>query len=230
MSLFSGAFIVALKEALAHSFWYKNELREFVKCSVADASLVGRIDWVSRQYSKRDLIDTLIDTVMKGEKTYNSDIYSLAQGLTEIVRYPSLERQRDRAKKIAEARKYREILKKHVLAFRQSIGSKTRNEEYEFYKSEYEKRLSAGGKETNKAAENDALKKRDPETYYRNVLSLTGKITKGRVKDTYMKQIKRYHPDKFSHLDEDFIRLATDKTKEINEAFAYFMDLEAGKA
>lgn len=230
MSLFSGAFIVALKDALAHSFWYKHELREFVKCSVADGYLVGRIDWISRQYSKRDLIDTLVDTVLKGEKTYNSDIYNLAQGLTEMVRYPSLERQRDRVKKIAEAKKYREILKKHVLAFRQSVGSKTRNEEYEFYKSEYEKRKAEGGTERAKTAESDALKKRDPETFYTNVLGMSGRITKARLKEAYVEMIKRYHPDKFSHLDEDFVRLATDRTKEINEAFAYFMGRYAGKA
>lgn len=217
MATFSGAFILALKDSLVHSFWYKNELRDFIACSITDSYLVGRLDWISRQYSKRELVDTLVDTVLKGEKTFNSDIYSLAQGLTEIVRYPSLERQRNRVKKIGDAKKYRDILKKHVIAFRQTIGSKTRNEEYEFYKSEYEKRL-VEDKESSKKA-----KKQDPETYYRNILKISGRITKKHIKDNYLEQMKLYHPDKFSHLDEDFISLATSKTKEINEAYEYFM-------
>ncbi len=223
MVAYSGAFVIALKDSLVHSFWYKNELREYVKCSISDGYLVGRMDWITRQYSKRDLVDTLIDTVLKGEKTYNSDIYSLALGLTEIVRYPSLERQRDRVKKISEAKKYREILKKHVIAFRQSIGSKTRNEEYEFYKSEYEKRQSEEKEKNGKISGRIALKKQDPEAYYRTVLKITGKLTKKRIKENYLEQVKLYHPDRFSQLDEDFMDLATGKTKEINEAYEYLM-------
>ncbi len=229
MAAFSGAFIVALKDCLVRSFWYKNELRDFIACSISDPYLVGRLDWITRQYSKRDLVDTLVDTVLKGEKTYNADIFSLAQGLTEIARYPSLERQRDRVKKIGEAKKYRDILKRHFIAFRQSIGSKTRNEEYLFYKSEYEKRQAAEREQKGKAGERDAIKGRDPEAYYRDVLKITGKITKKQIKERYLERMKTYHPDKFSHLDEDFIRLATDRTKEINEAYEYFMKAYARK-
>lgn len=223
MATFSGAFLVALKDSLVHSFWFKNELRDFISCSITDSYLVGRLDWIGRQYSKRDLVDALVDTILKGEKTFNADVYSLAQGLTEIVRYPGLERQRNRVKKISDAKKHRDILKKHVIAFRQSIGSKTRNEEYEFYKSEYEKRLSEEKKSNKKT------KKQDPETYYRNILGVTGRITKKQIKENYLEQMKLYHPDKFSHLDEDFISLATNKTKEINEAYEYFMGKYPGK-
>ncbi len=224
MPTFSGAFVVALKDCLVRSFWYKNELRDFIACSIADPYLIGRLDWITRQYTKRDLVDALVDTVLKGEKTYNADIYSLAQGLTEMARYPSLERQRDRVKKIGEAKKYRDILKKHLIAFRQSVGSKTRNEEYLFYKSEYERRLAADREQNGKREEREAIKRRDPEAYYRGVLNITGKITKKLVKERYLERVSVYHPDRFSHLDEEFVGLATERTKELNEAYAYFMN------
>lgn len=223
MGHFSGTFIVALKNSLAASFWYKSELKEYIKCSISDSYLVGRFDWITRQYTKRDLIDAIIESILKNEKTYREDIYSLAQGLVEIVRYPGLERQRDRTKKIANAKKHRDILKKCLIDYRQAMGSRTRNEEYQFYKAEYERREREDEQKKKQTDTLNTLKKKEPEKYYGAILMLTGRITKKQIKAKYLEQMKLYHPDKFEHLDEDFIRLATKKTKEISEAYEYFV-------
>lgn len=57
---------------------------------------------------------------------------------------------------------------------------------------------------------------------YGQILGLRGKVTIQDIKKNYKDLIAKNHPDKVQHMDEDFQRLAETKTKEINEAYAYF--------
>ena len=58
------------------------------------------------------------------------------------------------------------------------------------------------------------------------ILGLTANDTKEDIKKKYRDLVSRYHPDKVSHLGDEFKDLAHTKFKEINEAYKYFKDRE----
>jgi DnaJ-domain-containing protein 1 len=65
-------------------------------------------------------------------------------------------------------------------------------------------------------------KKTKSEIDHARVLALEGKTTRTDIKKAYRKRIAEYHPDKVAHLGVELRVLAVEKSKEINEAFAYF--------
>jgi len=60
------------------------------------------------------------------------------------------------------------------------------------------------------------------EIRFARTLELKGKITKEDIKRRYRDLVHKYHPDKVSHLGDEFKELAHRKFKEINEAYEYF--------
>lgn len=62
----------------------------------------------------------------------------------------------------------------------------------------------------------------EKDKLYAQVLGLSGKITKKDINKIYRNLIDKYHPDKVSHLGEEFQKFAHKKTKDINKAYAYF--------
>jgi len=61
----------------------------------------------------------------------------------------------------------------------------------------------------------------DKDRYYGKVLGLVGQIKKEDIVKRYKELVIKYHPDKVSHLGEEFQLLAEIKIKEINSAFDY---------
>lgn len=57
---------------------------------------------------------------------------------------------------------------------------------------------------------------------YSNLLGLAGKLTKKDITKIYHSLIEKYHPDKVSHLGEEFQIFAVKKTKDINKAYSFF--------
>lgn len=57
---------------------------------------------------------------------------------------------------------------------------------------------------------------------YLKILYLDLEPTFIEVKKAYLKQIKKFHPDKHQHLGKEFTELAESKTKELNEAYEFF--------
>jgi len=57
--------------------------------------------------------------------------------------------------------------------------------------------------------------------YYMNILGLSYNSTQGEIKKTYRRLAMKFHPDKVSHLGEEFMHEAEIKMKEINEAYEY---------
>lgn len=45
-----------------------------------------------------------------------------------------------------------------------------------------------------------------------------------KIKQAWKKELDKYHPDKVSHLGEDLIKLAEEKSKSINEAYSLIKD------
>lgn len=62
------------------------------------------------------------------------------------------------------------------------------------------------------------------ELKFAKILGLNGKITKSDIKGRYRDLVHKYHPDKVSHLGEEFQDLAHRKFQEINQAYEYFRD------
>lgn len=59
--------------------------------------------------------------------------------------------------------------------------------------------------------------KKTTKTPY-EVLGVSQKATKAEIEKAYKEKMKSYHPDKFNSLDEDFIKLATEKSQELSQA------------
>lgn len=59
--------------------------------------------------------------------------------------------------------------------------------------------------------------KKSNKTVY-EVLGVSEKATKTEIEKAYKEKMKSYHPDKFNSLDEDFIKLATEKSQELSQA------------
>jgi hypothetical protein len=62
----------------------------------------------------------------------------------------------------------------------------------------------------------------DPETRYARVLGLPRNFTAPEIKDRYRTLIASYHPDKVNHLGPELQQMASQKTREIIEAYEYF--------
>lgn len=70
--------------------------------------------------------------------------------------------------------------------------------------------------------EDSHLTTEEKEKLYAKFLGLSGKLTKKDISKIYRSLIDKYHPDKVSHLGEEFQKFAHKKTKDINKAYAYF--------
>src|SRR5262249_32838677 len=63
--------------------------------------------------------------------------------------------------------------------------------------------------------------KQQPDPY--EVLQVMRGATKEEIKAAYFNMIKRYHPDKVSHLGKEFQDIAEKKAQEINRAYETLM-------
>jgi hypothetical protein len=61
------------------------------------------------------------------------------------------------------------------------------------------------------------------ERYYARTLGINEPVTVNDIKRRYKELVSQYHPDKVDHLGAELKKLAAQKTREINEAYAYFM-------
>lgn len=63
--------------------------------------------------------------------------------------------------------------------------------------------------------------KKSKREQYLDILGLNNNATKDEIKKTYRRLAMKFHPDRVSHLGEEFIQEAEAKMKEINEAYEY---------
>ncbi len=67
--------------------------------------------------------------------------------------------------------------------------------------------------------------KANKREYYLDILGLSINATKDEIKKTYRRLAMKFHPDKVSHLGEEFTIEAEIKMKKINEAYEYLKNL-----
>jgi hypothetical protein len=70
--------------------------------------------------------------------------------------------------------------------------------------------------------EDSHLTTEEKEKLYAKLLGLSGKLTKKDISKIYRSLIDKYHPDKVSHLGEEFQKFSHKKTKDINKAYSFF--------
>jgi DnaJ like chaperone protein len=67
-----------------------------------------------------------------------------------------------------------------------------------------------------------SYKRSDTENFYAKILGINDEITIDKVKSAYRKLVFKYHPDRLSHLGDEMRKVAEEKMKIINDAYAYF--------
>jgi len=60
------------------------------------------------------------------------------------------------------------------------------------------------------------------DTYYANILGLSGETSKAEIRKAYRHLVTQYHPDKVTHMGDRIREVAEEEMKKINEAYSYF--------
>lgn len=121
---------------------------------------------------------------------------------------------------------YEELRK--LVGFQEDKESKKRRYKQQYQSStnngfKYGSSFGSGEKQTHSESRFDAKKATEIEKakYYGKILGLTGLVTKTQIRQSYLKLISQYHPDKVEKLGKEFIDLAEVRTKELNEAYQW---------
>lgn len=80
--------ILALKEALSVIFWKKEELRDFVKLSLNNNSIVSTINW---DLTKRESAKELVERMANRQDIYKEDLINLILAVIDFTKFPHLE-------------------------------------------------------------------------------------------------------------------------------------------
>ena len=77
----SAAAIVALKDALSKVYWYKKDLRSFLAQSLADPSLLSRLNW---EDYKHNIVGQLVDYLTQNEDAYQTQLIRLMVEVSRV--------------------------------------------------------------------------------------------------------------------------------------------------
>jgi dGTP triphosphohydrolase len=97
----SAPSVYALKEALCTIFWYKNDLRGFLRASISDPAVLNRADWTSY---KRQIVSDIIDALVANQRKYQKDLEKLFEDVANMNSFRHLEQLEDGAKKVSAAK------------------------------------------------------------------------------------------------------------------------------
>jgi hypothetical protein len=93
--------IVALKDALATIYWYKNDLRSFLTSVLGDSPLLLRVNW--DEY-KRNIVQQVIDQMTRYPDRYRQELINLMVAAASMDDFAHLERLEDGRQKVADAK------------------------------------------------------------------------------------------------------------------------------
>lgn len=90
----------------------------------------------------------------------------------------------------------------------------------------FQKKAFTDSKRRNSNNSRSARRKAEPkaeesERYYRDVLGISEADGEQEIRAAYRSQLAKYHPDKVTHLGDEFYELASFRTREIIQAFDY---------
>ena len=105
------AALHALKEALALVYWYKSDLRSFLTQSMADPTILSRLNW---QDYKRNIVGQLVDFLSRNEDVYQRQLLRLMTDVARIQDFSHLARLDDGQAKVDQARAAVEALQGQI--------------------------------------------------------------------------------------------------------------------
>ncbi len=105
--------LISLKKALSSIYWYKKDIKEFIKNSINDRNVINKIDWSKAKYQS---ISDLIDYLSCDEK-YNVDLLNLFKNTINISDFSHLKYLEDSEIKISKAKDTVNALKKNYSSF-----------------------------------------------------------------------------------------------------------------
>lgn len=116
----SPAATVALKEALCAVYWYKADLRSFLKSCLADASILSTLDWTSY---KRQIVSDIVDHLIANQDHRLADLTRLCHELSSMQSFRHLEQLDGGVQKALRAKNavsdLKSILEPHEVAKRE---------------------------------------------------------------------------------------------------------------
>jgi hypothetical protein len=106
--------ILALKEALAVITWKKDDLRDFLKYSMDNSSILGTINWNG---TKRETVKELVERMTNRPDLYQNDLMNLLLVVTDLTDFPLLEFWDDDGTKKEKATRAVGNLRKHTKGY-----------------------------------------------------------------------------------------------------------------
>lgn len=127
MKQFSPNAILALKEALTHIYWKKQDLRSFVYHTVENKLLISTIDWDNCK--KAESAGVLIDRMVARPDLYENDLLRLFNVVMHFDDFTHLKQWEDPEIKIKKAKDAVEALRRHASGYFQLKEEREKAEE-----------------------------------------------------------------------------------------------------
>jgi len=108
--------VLALKEALPLIFWKKDELKDFIKLTLKNSSIVGTINW---DVTKRESVKELIERMTNRPDLYKEDLINLILAVTDFIDFPHLVFWDDDGSKRKKAEEAVQKLRMHTKGYNQ---------------------------------------------------------------------------------------------------------------
>lgn len=112
----STELIITFKEALGIVFWYKNQLKNFLKQHISHLEILNQLNWDD---NKKKIVSELIDLLVKDLGKYFQDIISLIAGLLQIEDFTHFDNLENGKFKADKAKESINSLKKIILQSKQ---------------------------------------------------------------------------------------------------------------
>ena len=127
MKQFSPSAILALKEALTHIYWKRQDLRSFVYHAVENKLFISTIDWDN--CSKAESAGVLVDRMVARLDLYENDLLRIFDVVMHFDDFRHLKQWEDSETKIKKARDSVEALRKHASGYFQLKEEREKAEE-----------------------------------------------------------------------------------------------------
>jgi len=123
----SPAAISTLKEALASIFWYKRDLRSFLRiaCGEEAQGLVAQLDW---EQTKLHVVADLVDTMARQESRYQEGLIRLMLAVCDFSDFSHLRRLEDGEPKARRAESAVNAVRAQTATYRDQIEERERAE------------------------------------------------------------------------------------------------------
>lgn len=108
--------ILALKEALPIIFWKKDELKDFIKLTLKNSTILATINW---DVTKRESVKELIERMTNRPEIYKEDLLNLIIAVTDFVDFPHLEFWDEDGSKRKKAKEAVQKLRTHTKGYNQ---------------------------------------------------------------------------------------------------------------